>query len=237
MNVYPVNAFEGATLQSPQRSSHSVLADIVNRYLNFTVDFNEKDIAINGGWSGLVEADTFIIANTNTKSGFLRLWKNNEEVFSSDFETENYINIIKLGKKYEFDRFDSAFSADENVYISLIWIGNEWQLPRFVTLPTKHLQLRNEGGRTFTGQVTGIPVETLKTFACSFVRINNKEMKIIEDYIHGVQTIIPHVIDPYPEAHEEFEPFFATVTEYSEKEKRAENGFNWNFSIGWQEAK
>jgi hypothetical protein len=69
------------------------------------------------------------------------------------------------------------------------------------------------------------------------MRIENDQKKIFDDYINGVQTVIPHVIDPYPEAHEQFEPFYATVENYGEMTKREENNFYWNMQCGWKEAK
>jgi hypothetical protein len=99
------------------------------------------------------------------------------------------------------------------------------------------LELRNDSDRTFSGQVTGIPVDTLRSFAVEFVRIDNKSKKKFDDYANGVQTVIPHVIDFYPEAHEEFQPIYGALESYGEKEKRNENNFYWNFSANWKEAK
>jgi len=110
-------------------------------------------------------------------------------------------------------------------------------LPRFLVQPVKGLALRNESDRTYSGQVTGIPIDTLKTFNAEYVRIPNEKKKIFDDYINGVQTVIPHVIDPYPLAHEHFEPFFATVSGYGEATKREENKFYWNLNCNWTEAK
>jgi hypothetical protein len=237
MNVYPVNAMEGAVLNSRQREAHSHMIDIHNKYLEFTVDFSRPEIKIYGKWDKQVQADTFIVANTNAEAGNIRLKLRGDVVLEKHFATKEYINIIDFEGLKQFDEIVLGFQGEANVKIGLLFTGEKWTLPRFVALPRKTLSLRNEGGRTFSGQVTGIPVNTLKTFGCGFVRIKNEEVKKINDYINGVQTIIPHIIDVYPKARQEFPPFFATVTEYGEKEKRAENGFFWNFEIAWMEAR
>lgn len=243
MNVYPVNAIAGAGLYSPQKQSYALLTDLHNRYLENQVDFNSRDIQLEGNWSKSIPADVFIIANTNAISGTIKFYLGANIVWEKSFELPYNVNIItslneyNLIKEHQFERFVLTLHGNEYIKIGYIYIGKTWVLPRFIVNPKKTLQLRNEAGRSFGGQVIGIPIETLRDFAVQFVRIKNQDMKKIDDYINGVQTVIPHVIDPYSEAHEEFEPLFVTISEIGEKEKRAENGFFWNFSMSWQEAK
>ena len=236
MKVYPVNAFEAASLFSPQKASHSDIRDVYNRYIDFTVDFTAAKTYITGKWQAPIEADSFILANSNALNGSIELKLSGVTVLNKSIEFKEFINITEF-EKTSFDEFILNIEGKEKLYIGLLSIGKTWELPRFVTLPGKQLQLRSDSGRTFSGQVTGIPAETLNAFRASFARITNKDVKLIDDYINGVQTVIPHVIDPYYQAHDEFPPFFATISEYGDKEKRAENGFYWNFEISWMEAK
>ncbi|MCL2610803.1 MAG: hypothetical protein FWE02_03895 [Defluviitaleaceae bacterium] len=209
----------------------------------FQIDFNAPRIDITSKWDNDVSGDSFIIGNTNATRADIKLYNGTKLLFEKTIELPYYINIISIEneigmlKKINITDFVLTLSGFENISLGYLFFGEAYTLPRFIVNPTKALGLRNNADRTFSGQVTGIPVETLDSFAVSFARINNQEKKIVDKYIQGVQTVIPHVIDPYHEAHEEFEPFFATVAEYSEAEKRAENGFFWNFSIAWQEAK
>jgi hypothetical protein len=243
LKAYPVNALEASSLTSPQKSTYSLYHDLYNRYIEYSVDFNSNEIELTGTWNNLIDADVFIIANTNAKYANLKLSNGSNIVFQKEFEIDEYIKIIEILdandklQKIQIDNFALELTGIENINIGLIYIGETWELPRFVTLPKNKLQLRNEGGKTFSGQATGIPVETLKTFAVNFMRIENEKKLLIDKYINGVQTVIPHIIDPYPEAHEQFEPFFATVSDYGEKEKRDEGGFYWDFGISWEEAK
>ena len=130
-----------------------------------------------------------------------------------------------------------TLKGSEDISLAYLYIGEAWELPRFAITPRESIQLGGETKRTFSGQVTGLPTETLRSFSAAYNRITNADKKRFDAYANGVQTVIPHVIDPYPDAHEEFEPFFATLAAYGEKEKRTENGFFWNFTCSWQEAK
>ena len=236
MNAYPVNALEAASMSSPQKEPYSQMKDLHNRYIEYSVDFNSPNIAITGTWNGLIEIDSMILGNTNALSGHVELFNGNNLLHDETFSISGYLTIINFDKM-NVNKFILHLSGNENISAGLLFFGMKWVLPRFVVAPSKGLALRNEGGRTFTGQATGFPVETLRTFSASYQRIPNEEKKKFDDYINGVQTVIPHAIDPYPEAHDEFEPFFATVESYGEAEKREENGFFWNFECSWQEAK
>jgi len=236
MNVYPVNAVESAVLTSPQKEPYAFMQDLYNRYMSYQVDFSEKNITITGVFNNSVEIDSFIIGNTNAVSGAVQFVKNGQTPVSISFKTNAHINIFHLNKK-ELDRFVINLSGTENISVGYLFMGKKWTLPRFLTAPVKMLQLRNENERTFSGEVTGIPVNTLRTFAVNYARIPHEQAELFDDYVNAVQTVIPHVIDPYPLAHDKFEPFFATVESYNEKEKREEDKFYWNFSCSWREAK
>ena len=243
MNVYPVNALEAATLISAEKAPHSLMVDLHNRYIDFQVDFTANEITIIGSWNGVIPVNAFIIGNSNAHSGKVQFISDNEILFSQEFAVNEFLKIIQV--KDNFDRLDIkhinnfilTLQGTEDISIGYIYIGETWELPRFVVGPISGLNLRNESGRTFSGQTTGVSTEPLRNFGCEFVRIDNESKKRFDDYINGVQKVIPHVIDPYPEAHEEFEPFFATVQDYQDKEKRNEPRFYWNFSCSWMEAK
>jgi hypothetical protein len=243
MKAYPVNALEAAALAGSNKEPYSLFQDLHNRYIEYQVDFASNEIELTGTWNNLIDVDVFLIGNTNAVSANLKLLNGQDTVFQKEFEIDEYIKIIEvldknnLRKTIQIDNFILELAGNENISIGHIYIGETWELPRFITFPRSQLTLRNEGGRTFSGQAVGIPVETLRTFSASFVRIENEKRILLDKYINGVQTVIPHVIDPYPESHDQFAPFFATASEYGEMEKRDENGFYWNFSISWEEAK
>jgi len=237
VNVYPVNAFEASTLASPQRATHSRMSDLFGRYIDYTVDFNSASATIEGAWNRQAMGDTFIIGNTNAHSGTAHFRLNGGGALSVEFETEGRITIAPLGRKCAFDSATITLQGASNLYVGLLFVGDKWELPRFAVHPARQLELRGEGGRTFAGQARGIPAETLRTFGAEFARIPGAEAKTVADYADGVQNVIPHVIDPYPEARGEFPPMFATLSGYGEQGKRAENSFFWDYQMSWREAR
>jgi hypothetical protein len=65
-----------------------------------------------------------------------------------------------------------------------------------------------------------------------------QECNAIKEYIKAVQTVEPHIIDPYHEARAEFPPMYVTLAQgdYSFP-KRDEDGFYFTGSLAWQEAR
>jgi hypothetical protein len=245
MKVYPVNAVEGATLRSEEKEAYAKMMDACNKYFSYTLDFISPSVVIHGNWDKKIDFNTLILGNCNAARGTFTFYDGINEKASFDFVVDEEIKIIEhldgnklietlKGDKFKLELFNSN---SENMKIGYLFVGEVWELPRFKICPSSNLEIRSKGDRTFSGQVTGISTEPLRKFSCSFVRIDNDAKKKFDVYMNAVQFIVPHVIDPYYEAHEEFEPIFGTVTGYSEKSKRDENGFFWDFDMSFLEAK
>jgi len=243
MKVYPVNAVQAANLASIHVAPYDSILHLFNKYIEFQVDFVSNDIEITGKWPNGIPFDTFIIGNTNAKTGSLTCYNGTEIVFDIEFVMDEYIKILNNLNQFgteiteSITEFKLNLIGDENIYVGYLFAGEVWKLPRFVINPKHSIQIRNESGRTFSGQVTGIPQHTLRSFSCEFVRVTNDDAKKMEDYVNGVQSVIPHVIDPYYEARKQFPPMFCTIEDSSERSKRNENGFFWNLNMIWQEAR
>lgn len=243
MKVYPVNAMEIATAFSGQLAEYNEISHLWNRYIEFQVEFSRYATDITFIWDRGISMNSFIIGNTNALRGRLQFFYRDYLFWEKNFEMDEYIKILvnknEEGSKITAlcDRVELKLEGTENTKIGYVFMGEEWELPRFTVSPSRQVQIRNGSGRTFSGQVSGIPQDTLKTFNAEFLRIEQEWFKILDDYANGVQSVIPHVIDPYYEAHDKFPPFFATLEDFGEQEKREENGFYWNFGMSWQEAR
>jgi len=242
MNVYPINELAGAALTSAQRATHSDLRSLHDAYFAYTVDFTSPNPIVMGTWSAPFECDTVIIGNTNMRTVRCTLRLGNtsgENVFTRTVVAGGEIMIITLPQKTTADHIRLTFTgaAGENMYLGQLFVGRAITLPRFVTLPQTNLQMRQDSERTFGGQVGGVPSEMLRTFAASFARVSAEDMRAIDEYAQSAQNVIPHFIDPYPEARGHVPPMFATIERMGERAKRAENTFYWNTSISWKEAK
>jgi hypothetical protein len=245
MKVYPVNVLDDSTMKSQQKHPASVIEALYNKYIELTVDFLDWEVEITGGWSDKRDADSIIIGNTNAVDGRISLYNDGVEIYRKEFLCNEFLNIVErnINGRPEPVTFNSfrlmLYTRNINtlVYLGYLYIGKVWQLPRFVVGPSYNVNMRNETDRTFSGAVTGVPTAMLRSFNCSFVRIENKDMKKIDNYVNAVQSVIPHVIDTYYEAHDEFEPMYCTIDSSGDRTKRSENNFYWNFDMSWQEAK
>ena|GEM_PF-1837308 len=243
MYVYPVNAIEASIPVSAQLPMSSNMMDLYNRYLAYQVDFNEPIIEISGTWQNPIPINTIIVGNTNAKTGVIRLYSHNTLIYEKHFVVTDIITIVEFKDVWnnfitmDVTEYSIQLSGDEILAIGLLFLGEAWELPRFSIIPIEEIRLRGDSGRSFSGQATGIIAEPLRSFTAIFTRVPHEMKAKFDDYIHGVQNVLPHVINPYPEATDKVKPFFATVDSYSPAEKRHEDNFFWNFSCVWQEAK
>jgi hypothetical protein len=243
MNVYPVNAIGGATSFTGNTQSFSDIKNTIHRYMKHRAWFaGGLNPQIQIQWASGIKADTFILADTNCLSASITIYYNqgiprqinaslseNEEIKIWDIEDERLVTNISI-----------ILTAPANVletYLGYLYVGNKMALPWFTVNPTRETTIRGTSERTNNGQAYGTIVPTLDQLSVSFVRIYKDKKKIVDDYIQAVQTTIPHVVDLYPEAHKDFPPRYATISNGISAVKRGENDFYWDFSLAWTEAK
>jgi hypothetical protein len=131
----------------------------------------------------------------------------------------------------------SGCPENEEPYIGYMYVGKKVTLPRFIVEPARGTEIRGASERTNNGQAYGNILPTLDALSVNFVRVYKDKKKIVDDYVQSVHTSIPHVVDLYPEAREDFPPRYATLSGNVEANKRPENGFYYNFNLSWQEAR
>jgi len=257
MRVYPVNALPAFYPVSDDIQAYARITDIYNNYIEYTVDFVGSNILITG--NALDDAplvNSIIIGNISGADygHFKGYAANGDLLIDNDFKLGDiekqgdYLNIIHFldaSQRLKDDLFIRTFELNiklfngsmSDIKIGYLYIGACWELPRFGMEPIEGLRLMGEGAeRTSSGQAIGVPVEPLRSFSTVYTALKNEEKKLMDNYTQAVQTIVPHVIDPYPKAHEKLFPFFATIEAYGEKTKR-DSQFRWDFDISWLEAR
>jgi len=242
MHVYPVNKLQGANIIG-NVLEYSNVRNVFHNYLKHRAYFpigGSPFITVD--WSSPVNADTIIIGDTNCIAVSVLITyetgiQDNKIINPHENQLFNFIDTNKdyLIKNIRFDF--TPIENNERPYVGYLFTGNKIVIPRFVTFPQWETQIRGESERTNDGQSYGIILPTLEKFTAQFVRIYDVEKKIVDDYVQSVQTVIAHVIDPYPEAHENVPPKYATLTKGINNTKRDENNFYWNFDLEWMEAR
>jgi len=214
----------------------SYIENIFDPMLELKAEFDIKGkVTIEGRFDKTIAVDSICIGNTNA---FKYKLITREGEFSG--RIKDWLNINNSKDTFFTDYFSLELEGDEDekLYLGYLYIGNKTVLPRFEIKPSTRLAIISEAARSFGGQVLGIKRQPLESFGVSFARLNSDECNLIKDYIKAVQTVEPHIIDPYHEARAEFPPMYVTLTQgdYSFP-KRDEDGFYFTGSLAWQEAR
>jgi len=230
---YVYHRNEKAELMSKEIADRSSIEYINDPMLELCADFKENDISITGSYGNMVAIDSFCIGNTNAVSFELDIDGEIEKGW-----IQKHFTIRNLDEVIFTRSFVLKLSGIEPLYLGHLFFGMKTSLPRFAVEPNTSIELRSESSRSFGGQAFGMRRKTLKFFSANFPWLNLEDKKIIDDYIEDVLNVEPHIIDPYPEAHEDFPPIYATlgISEASFP-KLNRDGFYYNSSLSWQEAR
>jgi hypothetical protein len=236
MNVYYRNE-KAKFINKPPTNSKAPLENIYEPMLELKAEFLDSRVTITGGYANSVIADSLCLGYTNADRYKLTT---REGEFSGRIEglitINNFETIFIDG--FELELWHDDKEDDEPLYLGHLFLGMKTVFPRFSPEPTMGMSLNGVASRSFGGQVYGMKRRTLESFGVNIPRITVDEYRIIKNYVKNVQNVEPHVIDPYPEAREEFPPMYVSLnTDEVSLTKRNESGFYYTGSLLWQEAK
>jgi hypothetical protein len=225
-----------AILEKTNVEGGSNIENIFDPMLELRADFDVKgNVTINGRFERTIAVDSICIGNTNA---FRYKLTTKEGEFSG--RIQGWITINNRDDTIFTDYFTLELEGDEDkkLYLGYLYIGKKTVFPRFEIKPTSGLSITSTATRSFGGQVLGMRRRPLESFGVSFARLTLEDCNLIKNYIKAVQTVEPHIIDPYHEARAEFPPMYVTLTQgdYS-FQKRDEDGFYFTGSMEWQEAR
>jgi len=232
MNIYYRN--DKASLSGSETAVGSSLLNIYDPMLELRADFKAELVTINGSYGGNIAAiDTLCIGYTNAS-----LYELTTREGKCSGRITNKITVFNFTKTQYIDSFQLKLEGVDPLYLGHLFLGQKTVLPRFTVEPEDGKALKSESSRSFGGQVFGMRRKTLKSFAADFQRITAEEKEVIDEYVEAVLNIEPHIIDPYFEARDKFPPMYATLSNSEiSLTKRNENGFFYDGSFTWQEAR
>jgi hypothetical protein len=221
---------------SPRMKYGSFLENIFDPMFEMRAEFDVRGtVTINGRFDGITAVDSLCLGDTNAYSYKLIT---REGTFSG--RTQGLITINNFDKTVFTDYFTLELKGDaeEDLYLGYLYIGEKTVLPRFELKSNTGMALTSEASRSFSGQVFGMKRVTLDSFSVKFPRLSFEERDTIKEYIKSVQTVEPHIIDPFYEARTESPAMYVTLAQgdYS-FQKRDEDGFYYTGSLEWREAK
>jgi len=237
MNIYHRNE-KAIFVDKPSADVVAPLENIYDPMLELTAKFLDSRVTIKGVYGdSIVAADSLCIGYTNADKYKLTT---REGEFSGGIEG---LITIRDFETIFIDGFELELWHDDDedkspLYLGHLFIGQKTTIPRFSPEPESGTALNSTSSRSFGGQVFGIRRRSLDRFAVNFPRITAYEREVIKEYVNAVLTTEPHIIDPYPQAREQFPPLYVTLNaEEAAFTKRNEDGFYYTGSLSWQEAK
>ncbi|MDR1952359.1 MAG: hypothetical protein LBQ37_02445 [Elusimicrobiota bacterium] len=240
MNVYYKNHLPKAVALSVSSGGQaSNPDDLYSEWLSRRISFNASNGLIMATFGMNVFIDSICFIDCNFSYASITL-KNFDDViiFQDDLYTKGRNSIFNFDKKYMVESMTLNITTGETSElfdIGYLYFGEKTVLPRFVIAPAYEIDIRSKAETTRAGQAYGLKTPTLEKFECSFEHISNNQRMEMIDYIKSVQTVIPHIIEPYTTP--EFAPIYATLTDGGKFDKRDNTGFWWNTQMSWEECK
>jgi len=211
MNVYYLNNKATAfTEHSPLEAGSSVY-NVYDPMLELRADFLDASVTLRGGFDDVVAIDSFCLGYTNACSYRL---ETRECVFEGRIAAKGQITVHDFDETVFTDYFVLELEGEPYsgpLYLGHIYLGQRTALPRFAVGPETGLALNSEASRSFGGQVSGIKRAALESFSVNYSRLASEERSLIKEYVKAVQNVEPHIIDPYPQARDEFPPVYAAL--------------------------
>lgn len=216
-------------------------ADLIQQDLERTVSFSAASSVITAAWAAQAAraADTLFISNTSALQGTLRLYNQNQALTRTiSLQLGKWNNKIEFPAqavgKIELTLQAPAVPSAEPVkmYAGLVFLGLGITLPRFVTGVDMSDEIRGAGVKSDGGQTYGLAGASLETLAVSWKRLTNEERRVFREYIEAVQFGVNHYISPYDGI-----DLYVTLTEAGGWAKHDGNGFYWDTSLKYEEAK
>lgn len=236
MNVYIDNLLEANTelLVTNLAPVYQEL-NLYDKVLSNNVVFIGTDTTITAAWDINIFADAIAILDSNWTIGTLTVESQGQTVFNESITSRGKNTIIKLPKVYMISSITLTLTAMDQLYIGILFVGKRIKLPFFNVGMKYKRDMRAKAERTWLGVVYGLKKPSLQSFDINFQYIDNDIRLMLEDYMDRVQSIQPHLVEPFET--EAFPPIWATLEDAGSFDKQKENGFYWNTSLGYMEAK
>lgn len=175
--------------------------------------------------------------------------ENMEVSFYNVFDVLIGTEIINVNENCNFHVLNTVYenvkrmtitinSVDYFLYVGTIFAGEYIELPRFLQSPDNNLNIRDTTFISPGGQSSGNRRRPIDDHGLQFANLTKENIDDLKLYITYVQNSIPHFIDLYPDVHNEFSPFYGTLTiKKIPYPKRYISDFKFNYKLIYQEVR
>ena len=237
MNIYYDNKINSALLYSDSILHGQDINNLKSVFFSLPCDFDIPEPVIECTWEQEpVEMDSFIISGRFT-SADIDLFRDDDLIHSFSVGNKEKINIFHC-PLIACDKMAITLHEDQGeVSVNYIYVGTRYEAPRFDAQPTFKDQFTAKSSRSDFGFLYGLEGVVLRSVSLNYTRMTEADFARLEQYYQSVQTVVPHIVDFYPEAHKSFPPLHCTLAKNIDREKRIENGFYYGLPLEYNEAK
>jgi hypothetical protein len=235
MKVYYRNALQTATaLAAATLKPGEAAADLIQQDLERTVSFQTTSAIIVAQWTPQTArvADTLFVSNTNATQYSVQLFDQNMgSVITKTGLLGRWNNKIELPTR-AIGMTQIELSGTAPLYVGMLFLSLGLTLPRFTVGVDMSDSLRGTGAKSYGGQTYGRQGVTLETLSLAWQRVTNEERRVFREYLDSVQLHQNHYISPYEGIDQ-----YVTVTGAGTWTKHDGDGFYWDTSIKYEEAR
>lgn len=237
MKAYYQNQLKKENISSIHTSPLSSTDNLLHRFLGFPWEASVTDYAVIDIFASIT-FNTVLLAISNAERIVVELYRSNVIISSTEITNIEYIMRIAVGET-QIDRATIRLYGNnvDLIQLGAVYFGNYVLLPRFIAEPRLGKEFPTEADRSFGGVAYGLDSEELRTVSLQFRRISLLDYKKTYDYLSVVGKTIPHFVDIYEEANDAWPIMYCTFDGDFETTKRNENGFWFNYSMEYKEAK
>ncbi|GBR75777.1 hypothetical protein NO2_0414 [Candidatus Termititenax persephonae] len=134
--------------------------------------------------------------------------------------------------------FSLTIYGSEPVSLCYLYIGMRTGLPRPETISAQ-MDINSTYSRNAYGQVSGMRQRSFRSVAASYPLMDDRQRRIVEEYVNNVQTCEPHVINPMHHKQEYIQPMYCTLAANKLGNQKNKNlrGWWWEGNdLSWSEA-
>lgn len=241
MNVIYDNYLIDATISATNEDENRPITNIIHNYMELAFYSTSYESIITVEFDNSETIDCISFDYHNIETMIVQFY----DVFNNLLGTE----IINVNDDCNFHIFDTPYenvktiilnvtAPDYYLYIGAVFVGEYIEFPRFIQSPQYETEINDDNFQSSGGQASGNRKRNLDNRPIEFRNISNDELEDFKIYLTYVQNSIPHFIDLYPDAHDEFPPFYGIVNiKRIPTPKRRISDFKHNFRLTYKEAK
>jgi hypothetical protein len=229
---------EANNLSMTNLESGSYVSNLYHPYLELAANCTSVETVITGSWTDSTSVNSIAVGYHNASFCHVVMYDIDSNVICDNtFTLETYDSIYYDCEVKNAYGFSLTFTGGEPIYIGYVFIGEYQELPGFDIGGSFDYEIRSQEQQSLAGQRYGVFYKPLKGFKITWARLTNNDRMILLDFAAAVQTVKGHMVDFFPDSHDEEPPCYVCLDKSLDITKRDESYFYYKITATWKEAR